>query len=341
MKLTSTLIKQLIREAIVNYTDDMYEGLSPEEKDQKKIEKFKAELDALGNPTRSELFFKKQSLYANLRQQKLSDDTKLIDYFYPKSTPEEKDQKKIEKFKAQLDALGNPTMLELRSKNIKLYYYLFNNKLSDGTQLIYHFYPEHEKKTVLPRKLSDQEKIEFYKAKLDAIGNPDKSELNNKYRAMYQLLTLHKLSDGTSLFNYFYPKKNLSDEEKIKKYKAQLDALGNPTRSELRNKNINLYNNLYNNTLSDGTQILDYFYPKSTPEEKDQKKIEKFKAQLDALGNPTRSELRSKNIKLYTNLNIQRLSDGTRILDYFYPKSGKSPISEVWKLMNIYTKIRK
>jgi len=267
MKLTSTLIKQLIREAIVNYTDDMYEGLSPEEKDQKKIEKFKAELDALGNPTRSELFFKKQNLYANLRQQKLSDGTKILDYFYPESTPEEKDQKKIEKFKAELDALGNPTMLELRSKNIKLYYYLFDNKLSDGTQLIYHFYPEHKKKVVLPRKSSDQEKIEFYKAKLDAVGNPDKSELYNKYRAVYALLVQQKLSNDTSLLNYFYPdsvfKKNLSDEEKIKKFKAQLDALGNPTKSELRKTNLNLYNNLNSQKLSDGTSLLNYFYPKS------------------------------------------------------------------------------
>jgi hypothetical protein len=85
----------------------------------------------------------------------------------------------------------------------------------------------------------------------------------------------------------------------------------------------------------------DDVYEGLSPEEKDQKKIEKFKAELDALGNPTRSELFSKNINLYTNLNRQKLSDGTQILDYFYPKSGKSPISEVWKLMNIYTKIRK
>jgi succinate dehydrogenase flavin-adding protein (antitoxin of CptAB toxin-antitoxin module) len=296
--------------------------LQQEKSDKEIIEKFKAELDAAGNPDKSELINyrkikdldlrkKYSSLYQRLGYNTLSDDTKLIDYFYPKPASEELDKKKIKKFKAQLDSLDNPTRSELanyfkikdpdlQQKYRSLYNNLYNNTLSDDTRILDYFYPEYEKRVVLSRNASDQEKIEFFKAQLDSLDNPTRSELIN----------WKKIKDP-----------------------------------DLRQKHRNLYYVLYNNTLSDNTQILDYFYPnpkKRLPNKaSDQEKIEFFKAQLDAIGNPTKSELFDKYENFYYNLYNSKLSDNTRILYYFYPKSDKTSISEVWKLKNILLNLYK
>ncbi len=231
--------------------------------------------------------------------------------------------------------------------------------------------PDEERELKLQQEKSDDKKIEKYKAQLDAAGNPTRSELGNfpiiedpdlrkKYERLYKKLFNIKLSDNTRIIDYFYPgyvkkSKALPDKEKIEKFKAELDALGNPTRSELgypekiedpdiQKTYFNLYQNLGYNTLSDGTRLIDYFYPEHVKRSKalpDDEKIEKFKAKLNAIGNPTKSELFNNHRNLYDNLSQQKLSDNTKLINYFYPKSDKTSISEVWKLKNILLNLYK
>jgi hypothetical protein len=203
-------------------------GLTPDEKIEQKrkreqqIQKFKDELEKLGNPTRYELRFKHNALYQKMWKANLLDD------FFSELSPEEKHEKLISYFKDELEKLGNPTRYELRNKDYSLWLKIWRANLLDD------FFP----------KLSPEEK---FKDELEKLGNPSKSELRKNHDNLYQRIIRAGLVDD------IFPK--LSPEEK---FKNELEKLGNPTKSELRNKDYGLWQKIWR------AGLVDYFFPKKT-----------------------------------------------------------------------------
>jgi preprotein translocase subunit SecE len=165
----------------INNSDLMYvifPKTSPEEKREELIQKFKDELEKLGNPSKSELRKNDINLYKYIHKYDL------IDYFFPESSPEEKREELIQKFKDELEKLGNPTKSEL----IKNYDYLY--KRMYRANLYDYFFPE----------LTPEKKREEFKNKLKKLGNPSRSELYKKYNYLYKRMY------RAGMLDYFFPK---------------------------------------------------------------------------------------------------------------------------------------
>ena len=184
----------------------------------------------------------------------------------------------------------------------KTYYLVTNpNKIETGRQSDSLF------KASSTRGLTPDEKIEqkrkreqqiaYFKDELEKLGNPTRYELRFKHNALYQKIWKANLLDD------FFPE--LSPKEKHEKlisyFKDELEKLGNPSKSELRNKDYSLWLKIWR------ANLLDDFFPELSPKEK-------FKDELEKLGNPTKSELRNKDYGLWQK--IWRAG----LLDYFFPK---------------------
>jgi hypothetical protein len=109
------LNQRIIRAGLL---DDFFPELSPEEKREQLIQKFKDELKKLGNPSKTELRNKDYNLWFKIWKANLLDD------FFPKLSPKEK-------FKDELEKLGNPTKYELYFKHNNLYHKIWRANLLD------------------------------------------------------------------------------------------------------------------------------------------------------------------------------------------------------------------
>jgi predicted DNA-binding transcriptional regulator len=167
----------------------------------------------------------------------------LVDYFYPELPPEEKHKELIQKFKDELEKLGNPSKSELIKNNINLYIRIQRADLLD---IIFPELSPEEKRNLLIQKLKDE---------LQKLGNPSKTELYKTHKK-----GLYKKIWKAGLVDYFYPE--LPPEEKHKQliayFKDELQKLGNPSKSELFINHYSLYQRMYK------ASMLYYFFPKKT-----------------------------------------------------------------------------
>ena len=134
------------------------------------------------------------------------------------------------------------------------------------------------------------------------VTNPNKIETRKQSDSLFKASSTRGLTPDEKL------EQKRKREQLIQKFKDELEKLGNPTKNELRFKHNALYQKIWK------ANLLDDFFSELSPEEKREQLIQKFKDELEKLGNPSKSELRNKYSGLWQK--IWRAG----LLDYFFPK---------------------